>query len=375
MSVELKEHQLMLHQMVVDFAQKEIKPLDMVIDKEKKYPKELWDKVIDTGFLGLIVPTEFGGANFDVVAEAQTIFDIATCNASMAFTLEGHFKTVDQLKKYGKQSLKEKYLPEANKRIFGFGSTEPQGGSNVMGHTANAVKEGDYWILNGNKTMITNGGLAEVYLVLLKTSPKELTCFLVDKDMPGFKYGKQEDFFGMRGTPVGEIFLENVKVTDEYVLGKIGQGVEIGDDAHYDARINMGAIAAGITQHALDIVLEYASQRKAIDKPIIDLFSIQNKITEIAIAKENTQLLYEEAAKLKFQGKPYNKVATMAKSYGSRAAFIACDHALQVLGGYGYSKEYPVEHLLRDARALQIAEGSLEKMVIEIASAIQKERA
>ncbi|HHX76247.1 MAG TPA: acyl-CoA dehydrogenase [Acholeplasmataceae bacterium] len=373
MSVVLKEHQQMLHQMVVDFARKEIKPLDMQIDKQQAYPKELWHKIIETGFLGLIVPNEFGGANFDAIAEAQTIFDIACNNASVAFTLEGHYKTVDQVKKYAKDSLKEKYLPQANKRIFGFGSTEPQGGSNMMGHSASAIKEGDYWIINGNKTMITNGGLAEVYLVLLKTAPEELTCFLVDKDMPGFKFGKQEDFFGMRGTPVGEIFLENVKVTDEYMIGKIGQGAEIGDQAHYDARINMGAIAAGICQHALNVVLDYAKQRKAIDKPIIELFSIQNKITEIAIAKENTQLLYEEAAKLKNEGKPYAKVATMAKSYGSRAAFSACDHALQVLGGYGYSKEYPIEHLLRDARALQIAEGSLEKMVIEIAKEVQKE--
>lgn len=373
MSVELKEHQQMLHQMVVDFAKKEIKPFDMLIDKQKGYPKALWDKIIETGFLGLVVPTEFGGANFDAVAEAQTIFDIASSNASVAFTLEAHFKTVDQVKKYANNVIKEKYLPEANRRIFGFGSTEPQGGSNVMGHTANAHKEGDYWILNGNKTMITNGNLAEVFLVLLKTSENELSCFLVDKDMPGFKYGKQEEFFGMRGTPVGEIFLENIKVTDDYLIGTIGQGVEIGDSAHYDARINMGAIAAGISAHALAIVLDYAKERKALNKPIIELFSIQNKITEIAIAKENTQLLYEEAAKLKLQGKPYDKVATMAKSYGSRAAFTACDHALQVLGGYGYSMEYPVEHLLRDSRALQIAEGSLEKMVIEISKAITKE--
>src|SRR5690554_771992 len=372
MSVTLKEHQEMLHQMVVDFAKKEVQPLDMHIDKYG-YPKELWNKVIETGFLSLIVPKEYGGAEFDAIAEAQTIYDIARNNASLAFTLEGHYKTVDQIKKFASKELKAKYLPQAERKIFGFGSTEPQGGSNIMGHSASAVRDGDYWILNGNKTMITNGGLAEVYLVLLKTDKEELTCFLVDKDMPGFKYGKQEDFFGMRGTPVGEIFLENVKVTDEYMIGKIGQGAEIGDQAHYDARINMGAIAAGICQHALDVVLDYAKQRKAIDKPIIELFSIQNKITEIAIAKENSQLLYEEAAKLKNEGKPYAKVATMAKSYGSRAAFSACDHALQVLGGYGYSKEYPVEHLLRDARALQIAEGSLEKMVIEIAKEVQKE--
>ncbi|WP_080145796.1 acyl-CoA dehydrogenase family protein [Marinilactibacillus piezotolerans] len=374
MSVNLTKPQMMLHQMVTDFADKKVKPFDMQIDKDRDYPKELWEGIVNTGFLGLTVPEEFGGAEFDAIASSQTVYDLAVRNASIAFTLEGHYKTVDQVIKYATPALKEKYLPQANHRIFGFSSTEPQGGSNIMGNTANAVKEGEKWILNGNKTMITNGGLAEVYCVLLKTSPNELSCFLVDEDMPGFKHGKREEFIGMNGTPVGEIFLENVVVTEDHLLGKLGQGVEIGDQAHYDARILMGAIAAGIAEHALTIAVDYAKQREAIDTPIIQLHSIQTKITEIAIAKENAQLLYQEAAKLKVEGKPYAKVATMAKSYGSRASVIAADHALQVLGGYGYSREYPVEHLIRDSRALQIAEGSLEKMMIEITKEVVKER-
>lgn len=373
MSIEFTQAQVMLHQMVTDFTNKEVKPLDMLIDKERDYPTELWDKLINTGFLGLTIPEEYGGAGFDVIASSQTIYDFAVRNASMAFTLEGHYKTVDQVLKYATPELKEKYLPQANHRIFGFSSTEPQGGSNVMGLTAKAVKEGDKWILNGNKTMITNGGLAQVYCVLFKTSPSELSCFLVDEDMPGFKHGKRENFIGMNGTPVGEIFLENVSVSQEHLLGTIGQGKEIGDNAHYDARISMGAIAAGITQHALTIALDYAKQREVNGNPITELYSIQEKITEIAIAKENTQLLYQEAAKLKVAGKSYAKVATMAKSYGSRASYRAADQALQVLGGYGYSKEYPVEHLIRDARALQLAEGSLEKMMIEIAKEVVTE--
>jgi len=367
------ESREMLHQMVKDFSLKEIKPFDEYIDKNKEVPKKLFNKIIDTGFLGLILPIEHGGAAFDPLSEANTIYDIASVNASVAFTLEGHYKTVNQLMKYGKKSLQDKYLKQANKRIFAFGSTEPSGGSNVLGINGTAKKQGDYWILNGNKSMITNGGLAEVYLVLLKTSENELSCFLVDKDMEGFKYGKSEDFFGMRGTPVGEIFLENVKVTDEYLLGNIGDGILIGDNAHYDARINMGAIAAGILNNTLNIVLKYSSERKAKGKPINELYSIQDKLTEIAIALENTKNLYKEAANLKISNKDYKKVATMAKSYGSRAAFKSADHAIQALGGYGYSKEYPVERLLRDARALQIAEGSLEKMVIEISSFLIKE--
>ncbi|WP_414839140.1 acyl-CoA dehydrogenase family protein [Carnobacterium sp. TMP28] len=373
MSIELTQPQVMLHQMVVDFTDKEVEPLDILIDKERNYPTELWDKMIDTGFLGLTIPEEYGGAGFDVIASSQTIYDFAVRNASMAFTLEGHYKSVDQVLKYATDELKEKYLPQANHRIFGFSSTEPQGGSNVMGHTAKAVKEGDKWILNGNKTMITNGGLAQVYCVLLKTSPTELSCFLVDEDMPGFKHGKRENFIGMNGTPVGEIFMENIVVSEEHLLGTIGQGVEIGDNAHYDARISMGAIAAGITEHALAIAVDYAKQREVKGAPITQLYSIQEKMTEIAIAKENTQLLYQEAARLKVAGKSYAKVATMAKSYGSRASYAAADHALQVLGGYGYSQEYPVEHLIRDARALQLAEGSLEKMMIEIAKEVVNE--
>ena len=363
----------MLHQMVVSFSKKEVMPYDMLIDKNKAYPKELWKKVIDIGLLGLITPYEYGGAGIDPLSEADTIYDIASYNASLAFTLEGHYKTVNQLIKYGTASLKDKYLKETTKRIFGFSSTEPQGGSNVLGFSGSAVKDGDYWILNGNKSMITNGPLAEVFLVLLKTSDNELSCFLVDKDMLGFEYGKAEDFFGMRGTPVGEIFLENVRVSNDHLLGRVGDGIKIGDSAHYDARINMGAIAAGITNHALNIVIEYSKTRKAIDKPIIELYSIKDKITEIAIARENSKLLYKEAARLKIENKDYAKVATMAKSYGSRASFAACDHALQTLGGYGYSTEYPIEHLLRDSRALQIAEGSLEKMVLEIAKFVEGE--
>lgn len=374
MSIKLTQPQVMLHQMVTDFADKEVKPLDMWIDKHREYPAELWSNIVNTGFLGLTIPEEYGGAGFDVVASSQTIYDFAQRNASVAFTLEGHYKTVDQVLKYATPTLKEKYLPQANHRVFGFSSTEPQGGSNVMGFTAKAVKEGNKWILNGNKSMITNGGLAEVYCVLLKTSPTELSCFLVDQDMPGFKHGKREEFIGMNGTPVAEIFLENVVVNEDHLLGKIGQGVEIGDNAHYDARISMGAIAAGITEHALSIAVDYAKQREAINTPIIQLHAIQTKITEIAIAKENTQLLYQEAARLKVAGKSYAKVATMAKSYGSRASVTAADHALQVLGGYGYSREYPVEHLIRDARALQLAEGSLEKMMIEISKEVVNER-
>ncbi|KAF1299985.1 acyl-CoA dehydrogenase family protein [Enterococcus sp. JM9B] len=369
MSVNLTQPQLMLHHMAVEFAEKEIKPFDMAIDKKGDFTEGLFEKLVETGFLGLTLPEEYGGAGFDPISTAQVIYDLATANASVAVTLEGHYKTIDQFVNFGTPALKEKYLPSGSKRIFAFGMTESTGGSNPMGIGATAVKHDDHWILNGNKIMITNGGLAEVYAVLVKTAPEELSVFVVDKDMPGFKFGKRESFLGLRGTPVAEIFMENIVVSEDHLLGKLGEGHLIGERAHDDARILMGAVLAGILEHELEIATTYAKQRLAIDKPIIQLQAIQRKIADIAIAKENTTLLYQEAARLKFERKPYGKVAAMAKAYGSRSAVAAGDDALQVLGGYGYSLEYPIEHLIRDARALEIAEGTVEKMRTEIALA------
>lgn len=369
MSVNLTQPQLMLHHMAVEFAEKEIKPFDMAIDKKGDFTEGLFEKLVETGFLGLTLPEEYGGAGFDPISTAQVIYDLATANASVAVTLEGHYKTIDQFVNFGTPALKEKYLPSGSKRIFAFGMTESTGGSNPMGIGATAVKHDDHWILNGNKIMITNGGLAEVYAVLVKTAPEELSVFVVDKDMPGFKFGKRESFLGLRGTPVAEIFMENIVVSEDHLLGKLGEGHLIGERAHDDARILMGAVLAGILEHELEIATTYAKQRLAIDKPIIQLQAIQRKIADIAIAKENTTLLYQEAARLKFECKPYGKVAAMAKAYGSRSAVAAGDDALQVLGGYGYSLEYPIEHLIRDARALEIAEGTVEKMRTEIALA------
>ena len=364
--VDLTAAQLMLHQMVQEFSANEVRPHDMTIDRERSFGPDLYQKLIDTGFLGLMLPEEYGGAGFDAVATAQTIYDLAVGNASVAVTLEGHYKTLDQLLKYGQPSLLERYLPSATQRIFAFSMTEPSGGSDHSTLGSTAVLQGDNWVLNGNKIMITNGGLAEVYCVLVKTAPSEFSVFLVDQDMPGFKFGKQENFLGLTGTPIGEIFMENVVVPADHLLGKVGQGHEIGDNAHADARVLMGAVAAGIIEHELELAVDYAHQRKSGSQRLTDLQAIQRKIADIALAKETTTLLYQEAAQRKAKGQPYAELAAMAKTHGSRQAVRAGDDTLQIFAGYGYSLDYPVEHLIRDARALEIAEGTVEKMRGEI---------
>ncbi|WP_283680055.1 acyl-CoA dehydrogenase family protein [Lentilactobacillus sp. Marseille-Q4993] len=361
--------QKMLHEMVVDFTENEVAPFDMEIDRKGDFTDGLFQKLIDTGFLALTLPKEYGGAEFDPIAVAQTINDLSYGNASVGVTLEGHYKSIDQLLLYGNQALLDEYLPTASQRIFAFSNTEPSGGSNPTGIRSTAVKEGDHWVLNGDKVMITNGGLAEVYTVLVKTGDNEFSCFVVDKDMPGFTFGKREDFIGLRGTPVGEIVMDNIVVPESHLLGKRGQGIEIADQAHDDARILMGAVLTGIMEHALKIATDYAKQRKALDTPLTELQVIQEKIANIAISKELTKLVYQQAAINKQNHLPYMEEAAMAKTFGSRSAVAAGDDALQVLAGYGYSREYPIEHLIRDARALEIAEGTVEKMRSAIAKA------
>lgn len=365
----IKEQNNMLIQMIKEFTANELAPLDMDIDSRGDYPDGLLQKVVATGLLGITLPREYGGADFDYIAAAEALEKIATGNASMAVTLEGHFKTIEQFIKYGNKELNDKYLPSATKRIFAFSMTEPSGGSNPKGISTRAIKQGNNWVITGDKIMITNGGLAEVYCVLSKTEDDQLAIFVVDKDMPGFKFGKREDFIGLKGVPVGEVVLNHVVVPENHLLGVVGQGLEIGDSAHADARVLMGAVLAGITEHELQTAINYAKERKAMDTPLYQLQVTQEKIADIAIAKQNIQSLYQTSARAKVEGKPYAEVAAMAKSYGSRSAVASGDKALQILGGYGYSHEYPVEHLIRDARAMELAEGTIEKMNLEITNA------
>lgn len=364
-----------LLRMVKSFTENEVAPFDMEIDHTRSYVNDLLNKIKETDLLSTMLPKEYGGAGFNGSTTAEMINEIARGNASLAVTLEGHFKSIDQIVKFGNQALKDKYLPQAKSRIIAFSMTEPSGGSNPLGINSHAEHVGDKWIINGDKIMITNGGLAEIYCVLVKTAPEELSFFVVDKDMEGFEFGKQENFLGLTGVPVGEIVMNNVEVDENHLLGKVGMGKEIGDSAHNDARVLMGAVLTGIMEHELDIVTDYATHRKAIDTPIIQMQGIQRKVADIAIAKETTKLLYQKAAWLKDNHQDYEEEAAMAKAYGSRSAVKSGDDALQILGGYGYSLDYPVEHLIRDARAMELAEGTVEKMRTEIALIEAKNRA
>lgn len=358
----------LLLKMVTAFAENEIAPFDMEIDRNRKVPDDLYAKILDAEFLGMNTPYEYGGADLSLTTIAKALEIIAKANASVAVILEGHFKTMYQWRRYGNEQLWQKYFPSALRSIFAFSMTEATGGSNPTFIRTTAKKVDGGYILNGSKIMITNGGLADVYTVMAKNEQDELEFFVVDKDMPGFSFTEQEVFVVLTGCPIGGIAMEDVFVPDYHKLDASKyRALNIGDSAHADARVLMGAVLAGIQSHALQEVTDYAKERQAGNQKLWELQSIQRKIADIAIGYQTTRLLYQDsAAKRDIDDPEYFLIATMAKTYGSRTAVSVGDDAMQALGAYGFSAEFPIAHLIRDARALEFAEGSVEKMRTEI---------
>ncbi|MST79334.1 acyl-CoA dehydrogenase [Lactobacillus equicursoris] len=354
---------------VAEFAKKNIAPFDLQIDRAAKLPNGLFQKVVDFDLLKVRIPKEYGGLGFSAMTSGKIVNIIAKANASVGVMLEGHYKSCDQIAKYGTEAAKKKYFPWGMQAILGFSNTEPESGSNPSKHQSYAVKKGDKWIISGDKVMITNGTLAQVYSVNVKTGPNEYSVFIVDKGMPGFSFGYVERFIGLRGIPCGEVVMDHIEVGEENLLGQIGQGLEIANNAHDDARYLMGAVLTGIQEHALDIAKNYVAKRYSGDSLLKDMQVTHYKLTKMATNKELTRLVYQEAARRKDAGEPYMEDSAMAKCFGSQAAVETGDLLLQIMGGYGYSAEFAPEHLIRDARAMEIAEGTLEKMYTEIANA------
>ncbi len=354
--------------MVQDFADREVAPFDMDIDKKRKVPDGLYAKMLSSEFLGMNVPVEYGGAALSLATIAKALEIIATANASLAVILEGHMKTMYQLIRYGDERLAQRYFPTALNSIFAFSMTESTGGTNPTYINSTAKKVAGGYRINGSKIMITNGGLADVYVVMAKDEDETLSFYVIDEKMAGFSYTEAEEFIGLTGTPVGGIAMEDIFVPDYHRLDPNKYAsLSIGDSAHADARVMMGAVLAGIQQHALNEVLDYAKERKAGSQKLWELQTIQRKIADISIGYETTRLLYQDAAvKRDLDDPEYFLLSTMAKAYGSRTAVVVGDDAMQAMGAYGFSAEFPIAHLIRDARALEFAEGSVEKMRTEI---------
>jgi len=371
----LSEQEKMIQEMVRDFAEKEIKPIAAVTDREHKFPEENIKKMAELGLMGMNIPEEYGGAEVGVVPLSLALMEIGKKCAATGVTMSVTNMVNEVLCKFGSEEIRKKYVTKicSGEYLAGaFGLTEPHAGSDPASMRTKAVKDGDYYILNGSKIWITSAevaGVIVIWAVTDKDAPKgkRISAFAVEKDSPGLIIGKAELKMGQKGSPTNPITLEDVKVPKENLLGNEGDGLKIALMALDGGRIGIGSMATGIGMGAMEIATEYAKERTQFGQPIANFQAIQWKIADAMTELEAAKLLCLRAAWLKQNNQPFSKEASMAKLYATEAANRACYEAIQTLGGYGYAEEYEVERYYRDARATTLYEGTSEIQRLVIA--------
>ncbi|QGT98659.1 Acyl-CoA dehydrogenase, short-chain specific [Candidatus Syntrophocurvum alkaliphilum] len=380
MNFRLSEEHEMFRKTFRDFAEGEIEPSAAERDEEERFDMDLFRKMADLGMCGLPWGEEYGGVGSDFLTYVLAVEELSRVCGSMGVTLSAHVSLASwPIWKFGTEEQKQKYLvPLAEGTKMGaFAITEPTAGSDAGGTKTTAVLDGDEYVLNGTKVFITNAYYAETYVVIARTGPKDLghksiSAFIVEKDTPGFSFGKKEDKLGIRSSATYELVFENCRIPKENLLGKEGDGFKIGMMILDGGRNGIAAQAVGIAQGAYEFALNYSKDRVQFGKPISKQQAIQFKLADMATQIEAARLLTYQAAWLESQGLPYGKESAMAKLYAGDAAMAVTTEAVQVLGGYGYSREYPVERMMRDAKITQIYEGTNEIQRVVIASNILK---
>lgn len=375
MNFDLTNDQKMLQDQVRKFAQTELAPLAAEIDKSAEFPWATLKKMAQLGLLGVIVPEQYGGSGFDFVSLAIAIEEISrACASTGVIVAVNNSLTTYPILQFGNEDQKKKFLPPlcSGEKIGAFGLTEPNAGSDVAAMESTARLEGDHYILNGTKRFITNGGEAGTYVVFAYTNKemkhKGMSAFVVERDAPGFSLGNHEDLMGIRATANCELIFEDVKVPKENILGKEGDGFKICMNTLDVSRIDIGAQAVGIAQAALDEALKYSKERKVFGQPVCNFEMIQSMLAEMATRIQAARLLVHYAGYCKDKGMTrFSKEAAMSKYYASDIAVDVARKAVQIHGGYGYSKDYAVERLYRDAKILELYEGTSEVQKIVIA--------
>jgi alkylation response protein AidB-like acyl-CoA dehydrogenase len=379
MNFKLSEEHEMIRKMVRDFAENEVAPTAAQRDEEERFDREIFAKMAELGLMGIPWPEEYGGIGSDFLAYCITVEELARVCASTAVTLSAHTSLAGwPVYKFGTEEQKQQYLkPMAlGEKIGAYGLTEPGSGSDAGGMKTTARLEGDHYVLNGAKIFITNGGQADIYIVFAVTDPesksKGTTAFIVEKDFPGFSVGKKEKKMGIRSSPTTEIIFDNCKVPVENVLGEIGQGFKIAMMTLDGGRNGIAAQAVGIAQGALDAAVDYSKERVQFGKPIAAQQGIGFKLADMATSVEASRLLTYQAAWLESEGLPYGKESAMSKLFAGDTAMKVTTEAVQIFGGYGYTKEYPVERFMRDAKITQIYEGTQEIQRLVISRMLTK---
>ena len=373
MNFDLNEDHLMVQEMVQKFAAQEVAPKAAYYDRTTEFPWETIKKMAELNLLAISTPEEYGGAGLDAISYAIVIEELSKACASTGVIAAVH-NTLAQLPIYtwGNEEQKKKYLPPlAEGKIVGaYALSEASAGSDAASLQTTAKRDGDYYILNGSKVFITNAiaaGLFIAYATLNKEQgAKAITAFIIEKDFPGFKVGRHEEMMGVRASGTCELVFENCKVPVANRLGEEGGGFKIALATLDSGRVSIGAQAVGIASAALEASIKYAQERHQFGQPIANFQLIQEKLVQMAVDIDAARLLVYKASYLKDQGKPFTKEASMAKLFASKIAVQAGIEAVQIFGGYGYTKEYPVERHMRDAKITEIYEGTSEvqKMVI-----------
>jgi butyryl-CoA dehydrogenase len=374
MDLNLNEEQRLVREMVRDLAKKEIAPRAAAVDKSEEFPEENLRKMAELGLLGLPYPEKYGGGGGDYLSYAIAVEEIARACGSTALIYAAHVSLgCGPIYSFGNEEQKKKWLPRlcSGQGLGAFGLTEPEAGSDAGATRTTATRDGDTYILNGSKMWITSGAIADVVTCTAKTDPGAgtagISCFLVEKGMPGFIPGKNEPKMGLKGSVTSALSFENCRVPKENLLGKEGEGFRQMLVTLDGGRIGIGAMALGLAQAAFDEAVRYAQERVQFGQPIAKFQAIQWMIADMATEIDAARLMVYRAAAMKDAGVRFTKEAAMAKLYASEAAERAAFKALQIHGGYGYSREYSVERIYRDQRLCSIGEGTSEIQRLVIA--------
>lgn len=379
MLFDLNKEQTMIRQLFRDFAETEAKPLAAEVDELERFPDETVEKMAKAGFMGIPYSREYGGQGGDTQMYAMCVEELSRVCATTGVIVSAHTSLCcDPIVKYGTKEQKETYLPEllSGKKIGAFGLTEPGAGTDAAGQQTKAVLKGDYYILNGTKLFITNGGKADVYIVFAMTS-KELgtrgiSAFIVEKGYEGFSIGKKELKLGIRGSSTTELVFENCVVPRANLLGDEGKGFGIAMGTLDGGRIGIAAQALGIAQGALDETVAYVKERKQFGRSISAFQNTQFQLANMKTQVEAARLLVYRAAWAKDTQKRYAEEAAMAKLFASETAMEVTTKCVQLHGGYGYTRDYPVERMMRDAKITEIYEGTSEVQRMVIAAGMLK---
>ncbi len=378
-SFELSEMQETIRDTAKKFAREEIAPGVIDRDINAEFPRQIIDNLAELGFLGMMVPPEYGGSGLDAVSYVLAIEEISKVEASIGIVLSVQNSLMNWiLEHYGNEEQKQKFLRElATGKIGAFCLSEPEAGSDASHQNTTAEFIDGFWVLNGTKNWISTGKNADYYMVFAQTNPelkyKGIACFIIEKGTKGFEPAAKEDKMGMRSSDTTSIGLTNVKVPEENVIGKIGDGFRIAMNSLDSGRIGIASQAIGVAQGAYEIAAKYACERVAFGKPIIKHQMIQSKLAIMSTKIDAARLLVHKAAFLKDNNKGYIKESAQAKYYAATVASDVTREAVQILGGYGYVREYQVERMMRDAKVIEIYEGTSEIQQLVIARQIERE--